>query len=103
MDEVPAQAIAQTPDARLVSDDQTTAWNGAIPTEIYADAATGPATVILPSTGNVIVYKSDLSVNPVTVVPQGADTVMHKPNTVLTMQGETIHLRKKGTNWDAIG
>lgn len=103
VNEVPAQAIAQTPDLRLVTDPQIANWNEAVPTEVYVDATAGSATVILPATGNVIVYKSDSSTNTVTIVPQGGDTVLHQPSTELTMQGETIHLRKKNTNWDAIG
>lgn len=103
MDEVPAQVIVQTPALRLVSDPQIDTWSLATPTLVDVDATTGPATVILPVSGNIIITKTDGAENNVTITPQGMDTILYQPTAVLTMQGETIHLRKRGTNWDAIG
>lgn len=103
VEEVPAEVVNQKTTARLVTDSQISSWSLATPTLVDADATTGPATVVLPSSGNVIITKTDPSINAVTITPAGTDTILYQPNTVLTMQGETIHLRKRGTNWDAIG
>lgn len=103
VEEVPAQVINQKTTARLVTDSQISSWSLATPTLVDANALTGPVTVLLPASGNVIITKTDSSINNVTITPAGTDTILYQPSATLTMQGETIHLRKRGTNWDAIG
>jgi hypothetical protein len=102
-DEIQAGAIKQTPGARMVTDAQIAKWSLSSPTEIYADATAGPLAVVLPDVSNIIIYKKDSSTNIVTIQPRAGETIMYQPAATLTMQGETIHLRKHLTNWDAIG
>jgi hypothetical protein len=70
---------------------------------IKADATAGTVTVSLPSAApNPVAYtiiKSDVSANPVTLAPFGAQTINGAATRDLTAQWETVTVRSDGANW----
>ena len=73
--------------------------------KVYADASAGQIIVNLAAAGStdVIVIKTDVTENPVTLTPGEGETVCRAVTVDLTLQDESIRVEKNGTNWYRIG
>jgi hypothetical protein len=75
-----------------------------VSTVVYVDATAGPVNVALPESGEVVIIKTDSTVNEVNVVPTEGKTVMRQASLVLgvgalEVQDEIIRLVMNGSNW----
>lgn len=80
----------------------TAAVTAATDEVIFANATTAGFSVTLPAasaTASVVVKKVDASVNTVTVVPPGAQTIDGAASHVLSTQFASAHFQSDGTNW----
>ena len=66
---------------------------------LIRDAALAPVTVDLANYSEVTVIKTDISANAVSITDTSGKTVLQQSSIDLTMQDESIHLIKNGTNW----
>ena len=107
--ELPAQALPNTlvgfdinGNLALKTASYTISVNGGAgiaPTVTYVDASVGSVIANLPSSGEVIIIKTDATANPVTVTGTGGNTVLRQASIDLSVQDESIHLIMNGSNW----